>query len=53
MATTNSLRIVNSYGNFGSVTKTRGEVVLKGTRHPNPMDPIAEWKEYGKWLADL
>ncbi|CAN0144821.1 unnamed protein product, partial [Ectocarpus sp. 13 AM-2016] len=42
-----SLRIVNSYGNFGSVTKTRGEVVLKGTRHPNPLDPMAEWKEYG------
>ncbi|CAM9767729.1 unnamed protein product [Ectocarpus fasciculatus] len=42
-----SLRIVNSYGNFGSVTKTRGEVVLKGTRHPDPLDPIAEWREYG------
>ncbi|CAM9685529.1 unnamed protein product, partial [Scytosiphon promiscuus] len=42
-----SLRIVNTYGNFGSVTKTRGEVVLKGTRHPDPLDPAAEWKEYG------
>ncbi|CAN0527871.1 unnamed protein product, partial [Laminaria digitata] len=41
-----SLRIVNTYGNFGSVTKTRGEVVLKGTRHPDPLDPRAEWKEY-------
>lgn len=43
-----SLRIVNTYGNFGSVTKTRGEVVLKGTRHPDPADPAAEWSEYGK-----
>ncbi|CAM9913246.1 unnamed protein product [Pylaiella littoralis] len=43
-----SLRVVNTYGNFGSVTKTRGEVVLKGTRHRDPLDPAAEWREYGE-----
>lgn len=45
-----SLRIVNTYGNFGSITKRRGEVVLKGTRHRDPLDPAAEWREYGKFL---
>eukprot|EP00903_Cladosiphon_okamuranus_P019438 g17873.t1 len=41
-----SLRIVNTYGNFGSVTKARGEVILKGTTHSDPLDPEAEWREY-------
>ena len=39
-------RIVNTYGAFGSVTKTRTEVVLQGTRSPDPNDPGAEWLEY-------
>ncbi|CAN0192735.1 unnamed protein product, partial [Ascophyllum nodosum] len=42
-----SLRLVNTYGAFGSVTKTRGEVVLKGTRHRDPRDGDAVWEEYG------
>ena len=44
-----SLRLVNTYGAFGSVTKTRGEVVLKGTRHRDPRDGDAVWEEYGEY----
>ena len=39
-------RIVNTYGAFGSVTKTRTEVVFEGTSATNPNDPKAEWLEY-------
>jgi hypothetical protein len=41
----NPLHIVNTYGAFGSVTRTRDEVVVEGTDEP---DPTAEtrWLEY-------
>ncbi|XP_067329750.1 lipase maturation factor 1 isoform X2 [Anolis sagrei] len=42
----NSLRIVNTYGAFGSVTKERTEVILQGTSSLDPKDPDAIWEEY-------
>jgi hypothetical protein len=41
----NPLHLVNTYGAFGSVTRTRDEVVVEGTDEP---DPTAEtrWREY-------
>ncbi|XP_071481421.1 lipase maturation factor 1-like [Diadema antillarum] len=41
-----SLRIVNTYGAFGSVTKVRDEVIFQGTSSRNPNDPRAVWLEY-------
>ena len=41
----NSLRLVNTYGAFGSVTKQRREVVLEGTDDPGA-GPAATWEEY-------
>lgn len=38
------LNIVNTYGAFGSVTKSRTEVILEGTHSVNP-GPGAEWEE--------
>ena len=38
-------RLVNSYGAFGTVTSTRFEVILEGTRAEYPTDD-AEWREY-------
>lgn len=46
-----SLRLVNTYGNFGSITKARGEVVLKGTMHHDPFAAAATWKEYGEFCG--
>ncbi|XP_010124856.1 PREDICTED: lipase maturation factor 1-like, partial [Chlamydotis macqueenii] len=40
------LRIVNTYGAFGSITKERTEVVLQGTSSLDPNDPTAVWEEY-------
>uniref|UniRef100_A0A287A8C9 Lipase maturation factor n=1 Tax=Sus scrofa TaxID=9823 RepID=A0A287A8C9_PIG len=40
------LRIVNTYGAFGSITKERTEVILQGTASPNASAPDAEWKDY-------
>jgi hypothetical protein len=40
------LRIVNTYGAFGSVTKSRTEVIVQGTSALDPTDPDAEWLEY-------
>ncbi|XP_022092556.1 lipase maturation factor 1-like [Acanthaster planci] len=40
------LRIVNTYGAFGSVTKERTEVIFEGTYATNPKDPSAVWLEY-------
>ncbi len=40
------LHLVNTYGAFGSVTRERHEVVLEGTRDPEP-DETADWREYG------
>lgn len=41
-----SLRIVNTYGAFGSITKERTEVIFQGTRDQNPNNPDAVWLEY-------
>jgi hypothetical protein len=41
----NQLRLVNTYGAFGTVTKQRYEVVIEGTDQPAP-DAAAAWKEY-------
>jgi hypothetical protein len=38
-------RLVNTYGAFGSVTRTRYEVVVEGTDAPSPT-PDAAWAEY-------
>ncbi|XP_035001971.1 lipase maturation factor 1 isoform X1 [Hippoglossus stenolepis] len=40
------LRIVNTYGAFGSITKERTEVIFQGTLSPDPKDPKAVWEEY-------
>ncbi|XP_061180484.1 lipase maturation factor 1-like [Saccostrea echinata] len=39
------LRIVNTYGAFGSITKERTEVIFQGT-YDNPYEPNARWEEY-------
>ncbi|MDP7037526.1 MAG: lipase maturation factor family protein [Myxococcota bacterium] len=39
------LHLVNTYGAFGSIGKTRHEIILQGT-HDNPKDPNARWLEY-------
>lgn len=44
----NSLHLCNTYGAFGSVTKTRYEVVLEGTTDDKITDST-EWKEYKFW----
>ncbi|NWI05820.1 LMF1 factor, partial [Tichodroma muraria] len=42
----NPLRIVNTYGAFGSITKERTEVILQGTSSLDPNDPTAVWEEF-------
>ncbi|XP_008631826.1 PREDICTED: lipase maturation factor 1 [Corvus brachyrhynchos] len=42
----NPLRIVNTYGAFGSITKERTEVILQGTASLDPNDPTAVWEEF-------
>ncbi|XP_042294465.1 lipase maturation factor 1 isoform X2 [Sceloporus undulatus] len=42
----NPLRIVNTYGAFGSITKERTEVIIQGTSSVDPNDPAAVWEEY-------
>ncbi|XP_030890153.1 lipase maturation factor 1 isoform X2 [Leptonychotes weddellii] len=42
----NPLRIVNTYGAFGSITKERTEVILQGTASPNASMPDAVWEDY-------
>jgi hypothetical protein len=39
------LALVNTYGAFGSVGKTRHEIVFEGTREPTP-GPGTVWREY-------
>ncbi|MFW5924726.1 MAG: lipase maturation factor family protein [Myxococcota bacterium] len=39
------LRLVNTYGAFGTVGKVRHEVIIEGTSDPRP-GPDTEWKEY-------
>jgi len=41
----NPVHLVNTYGAFGSITKTRYEIVLEGTDDAVP-DDAAEWREY-------
>merc|ERR1712142_774735 len=40
------LRLVNTYGAFGSVTKDRTEVVIEGTSSLHPQDPSTKWEEF-------
>jgi hypothetical protein len=39
------LRLVNTYGAFGAITRVRREVVLEGTDDPAP-GPATVWREY-------
>jgi hypothetical protein len=39
------LRLVNTYGAFGAITRVRHEVVLEGTDDPAP-GPATTWREY-------
>jgi hypothetical protein len=39
------LRLVNTYGAFGSITRERYEVVVEGTDEPAP-SPATAWREY-------
>jgi hypothetical protein len=41
----NPLLIVNTYGAFGSITRTRDEIVIEGTDDPNPSERT-RWREY-------
>uniref|UniRef100_A0A6M2CP15 Lipase maturation factor n=1 Tax=Rhipicephalus microplus TaxID=6941 RepID=A0A6M2CP15_RHIMP len=40
------LRLVNTYGAFGSITKSRKEVIIQGTRSLDPHNSSAVWEEY-------
>jgi hypothetical protein len=40
-----SLRLVNAYGAFGAITRTRHEVILEGTEAPE-ITPATVWREY-------
>lgn len=42
----NSLHLVNTYGAFGSVTKTRYEIIIEGT-DATAITPETRWREYG------
>ncbi|XP_042096455.1 lipase maturation factor 1 isoform X3 [Ovis aries] len=42
----NPLRIVNTYGAFGSITRERTEVILQGTASANASAPDATWEDY-------
>lgn len=44
-ASFNPLQIVNTYGAFGSITKTRYEIVVEGTADAVPT-PASVWREY-------
>ncbi len=39
------LHLVNTYGAFGSITRTRHEIVVRGT-DDDPRDPDAKWETY-------
>jgi hypothetical protein len=45
-ASFNPFHLVNTYGAFGSINKTRYEVVIQGTGEPE-IRHDTEWKEYG------
>ncbi|XP_020862452.1 lipase maturation factor 1 isoform X1 [Phascolarctos cinereus] len=42
----NPLRIVNTYGAFGSISKERTEVIIQGTSSLEANDSTAVWEEY-------
>ncbi|XP_029433325.1 lipase maturation factor 1-like isoform X2 [Rhinatrema bivittatum] len=42
----NPLKIVNTYGAFGSITRERTEVIIQGTYSEDPNDANAVWHEY-------
>ncbi|WP_370327389.1 lipase maturation factor family protein [Euzebya sp.] len=42
----NRFRLVGTYGAFGSVTRTRYEIVLEGTDAEDPDAPDTEWRTY-------
>ncbi len=44
-ASFNTLRLVNTYGAFGSITRHRDELVIEGTSDPDGTDRT--WLEYG------
>ena len=44
-ASFNRWHLVNTYGAFGSVTRTRREIVIEGTSDVQP-GPQTEWREY-------
>ncbi len=44
-ASFDSLHLVNTYGAFGSVTKSREEIILEGTLDP-VITPVTRWREY-------
>ncbi len=39
------LHLVNAYGAFGAVTKTRNEIILQGTEDAE-ITPLTQWKDY-------
>jgi hypothetical protein len=39
------LHLVNTYGAFGTITRTRYEIVIEGTDEPN-VTPDTAWREY-------
>jgi hypothetical protein len=41
-----SFHLVNTYGAFGSITRTRYEVIVEGTEEKE-VTPSTQWKEYG------
>jgi hypothetical protein len=41
----NPLQLVNTYGAFGTVTRSRDEVIVEGTRDEE-LGPSTEWQEY-------
>ncbi|XP_066239102.1 lipase maturation factor 1 isoform X1 [Saccopteryx leptura] len=42
----NPLRIVNTYGAFGSITRERTEIILQGTASANASAADAVWEDY-------
>ena len=41
------LRLVNSYGAFGTVTRVRHELIVEATYDDDPTVPAARWEPYG------
>jgi hypothetical protein len=45
-ASFNPLHLVGTYGAFGRITRDRFELIIEGTRDPEP-GPDSDWHEYG------